>query len=61
MGCGADFGVMAIGGVGVAMNVPPIIVRDLTATYQRHPAVHHVSVDFAPGSLTAIVGPNGAG
>ncbi len=43
------------------MNLPHITIANLTATYQRHPAVHHVSVDFAPGSLTAIVGPNGAG
>lgn len=34
---------------------------DVSAGYDRHPAVHHVSVDFAPGSLTAIVGPNGGG
>ena len=34
---------------------------DLTAGYDRHPAVHHVSARFAPGSLTAIVGPNGGG
>ena len=38
-----------------------ISVSNLTATYQRHPAVHHVSAEFAAGSLTAIVGPNGAG
>ncbi len=42
------------------MNIK-ISVVNLTATYQRHPAVHHVSAEFAPGSLTAIVGPNGAG
>ena len=34
---------------------------DLSAGYDRHPAVHHVSARFAPGSLTAIVGPNGGG
>lgn len=38
-----------------------VSVRDLTVTYDRHPAVHHVSGDFAKGSLTAVVGPNGAG
>lgn len=26
-----------------------------------HPAVHHISGEFATGSHTAIVGPNGAG
>lgn len=34
---------------------------DISAGYDRHPAVHHVSVRFAPSSLTAIVGPNGGG
>jgi zinc/manganese transport system ATP-binding protein len=36
-------------------------LSNLTVTYDRHPAVHHVSGCFAAGSLTAIVGPNGAG
>jgi len=52
---------MGAGFLGFAMKIPAITIQDLTATYQRHPAVHHVSVAFAPGSLTAIVGPNGAG
>ena len=34
---------------------------NLTITYERHPAVHHVSGIFTEGSLTALVGPNGAG
>ncbi|MFS8049248.1 metal ABC transporter ATP-binding protein [Rhizobium sp. BR 314] len=38
-----------------------IRLENLTITYERHPAVHHVSGGFAPGSLTAIAGPNGAG
>ncbi len=38
-----------------------IQLHDLTVSYQRHPAVHHLSGSFAEGSLTAIVGPNGAG
>ncbi|MBB3608575.1 ABC transporter ATP-binding protein [Rhizobium sp. BK602] len=38
-----------------------IRLDNLTVTYERHPAVHHVSGAFAPGSLTAIAGPNGAG
>ncbi|ANL39471.1 UNVERIFIED_ORG: zinc/manganese transport system ATP-binding protein [Rhizobium esperanzae] len=40
---------------------PLIRLDDLTVAYDRHPAVHHVSGAFAPGSLTAIAGPNGAG
>jgi zinc/manganese transport system ATP-binding protein len=38
-----------------------VVFRDLTLTYERHPAVHHLSGALAHGSLTAIVGPNGAG
>ncbi|MTJ82695.1 MAG: ABC transporter ATP-binding protein [Telmatospirillum sp.] len=34
---------------------------DLTVTYDRHPALHHLTGGFARGSLTAVVGPNGAG
>jgi hypothetical protein len=40
---------------------PAVEIANLTATHQRHPAVHHVSARFAPGALAAIVGPNGAG
>jgi len=38
-----------------------ITLHNLTVSYQRHPAVHHVSGQFAPGLATAIFGPNGAG
>jgi zinc/manganese transport system ATP-binding protein len=38
-----------------------IRVSNLTVAYRRHPAVHHVTGEFASGSLTAIAGPNGAG
>lgn len=38
-----------------------LCVSNLTVTYDRRPAVHHVTGCFAAGSLTAIVGPNGAG
>ncbi|MDY0308928.1 MAG: ABC transporter ATP-binding protein [Castellaniella sp.] len=41
--------------------VPAIRLHDVTVSYDRHPAVHHVSGVFNQGSLTAIVGPNGAG
>lgn len=43
------------------MKAPSINLRDLTLSYRRHPAVHHLSGTFEPGSFTAIVGPNGAG
>lgn len=40
---------------------PDICLRNLTLGYERHPAVHHVSVALPAGSLVAVVGPNGAG
>jgi zinc/manganese transport system ATP-binding protein len=39
----------------------PVKLRDVTLGYDRHPAVHHLSVEIAPGALVAVVGPNGAG
>jgi zinc/manganese transport system ATP-binding protein len=38
-----------------------LILENVTVSYQRHPALHHVSAAFERGSLTAIIGPNGAG
>lgn len=38
-----------------------ISLRDLTLGYERHPAVHHLSLQLRPGALVAVVGPNGAG
>jgi zinc/manganese transport system ATP-binding protein len=38
-----------------------LILENVTVSYQRHPALHHVSAAFEQGSLTAIIGPNGAG
>ena len=38
-----------------------ITLKDLTVSYRRHPAVHHLSGIFERGSLTALTGPNGAG
>ncbi len=34
---------------------------NLTVSYRQHPALHHISGEFAKGSLTAVVGPNGSG
>jgi zinc/manganese transport system ATP-binding protein len=39
----------------------PVKLRDVTLGYDRHPAVHHLSGEIAPGALVAVVGPNGAG
>jgi zinc/manganese transport system ATP-binding protein len=44
-----------------AMSIASIRFDNVTVAYNRHPAVHHVSGSFAPGSLTAVAGPNGAG
>lgn len=38
-----------------------VTLDDLTVSYRRHPALHHISGCFARGSLTAVVGPNGSG
>ncbi len=38
-----------------------IEIKNLTVSYDRHPAVHHLSGQFPIGKDTAIVGPNGAG
>ena len=38
-----------------------IHIQNLTLGYQRHPAVHHLTLDIQRGSMLAIVGPNGAG
>lgn len=43
------------------MSAAIIRLDNLTVSYDRHPAVHHLSGTFQPGSLTAIAGPNGAG
>lgn len=38
-----------------------VSLHNLTVSYQRHPAVHHVNGSFVTGAATAIFGPNGAG
>jgi zinc/manganese transport system ATP-binding protein len=38
-----------------------VTLENVTISYARHPAVHHVSGTFKNGSLTAVAGPNGAG
>lgn len=38
-----------------------VTIDNLTVSYRQHPALHHISGQFAPGSLTAVVGPNGSG
>src|SRR5262249_28762700 len=49
------------GPAGDKAAMSAVILSNVTVSYARHPAVHHVSGTFAQGSLTAIAGPNGAG
>lgn len=39
----------------------PVTLTNVSAGYDRHPAVHHVSGVFADASMNAVVGPNGGG
>jgi zinc/manganese transport system ATP-binding protein len=43
------------------MKPPAITLQNLTLGYEHHPAVHHLTMTVASGSLVAVVGPNGAG
>jgi zinc/manganese transport system ATP-binding protein len=38
-----------------------VSVENLTVSYDRKPAVHHLNGAFEVGSLSAVTGPNGAG
>ena len=38
-----------------------VTLENLTVSYRKHPALHHLSGQFSAGSLTAVVGPNGSG
>ena len=38
-----------------------VTLDNLTVSYRQHPALHHISGQFAKGSLTSVVGPNGSG
>jgi len=38
-----------------------VTLDNLTVSYRQHPALHHISGQFAMGSLTAVIGPNGSG
>jgi zinc/manganese transport system ATP-binding protein len=40
---------------------PQLVFKNVTLGYDRHPAVHHLSGEVAPGALLAVIGPNGAG
>jgi zinc/manganese transport system ATP-binding protein len=36
-------------------------LENLTLGYERHPAIHHLTLTIPPGSLVGVVGPNGSG
>jgi ABC-type Mn2+/Zn2+ transport system ATPase subunit len=38
-----------------------LAVRDLTVSYQRIPALHHIAFELQCGESVALLGPNGAG
>lgn len=38
-----------------------IVIDNLTVTYGKHPAVHHLSATLDAGTLTSLKGPNGSG
>jgi len=44
-----------------ATATPQILVRDVTVSFNRVPALHHVSLDLEAGQCVAVLGPNGAG
>ena len=43
------------------MNQHSLQVDDLTVSYRRIPALHHVGFSVPCGSCVAVLGPNGAG
>lgn len=52
-----------LGELGNCTVVTPaaVTLHNLTVSYRRHPALHHLSGSFLAGSLTAVIGPNGSG
>lgn len=40
---------------------PTLALEDVTVSYRRVPAIHHLSVHLQCGSCVALMGPNGAG
>ena len=46
----------------VAAEAAPLLrLTNVTAGYDRHPAVHHLSLEVQRGDMLAVVGPNGSG
>jgi len=57
MACGP----VGVDAVSVAAESAVAVLENVTVSYDRHPAVHHLSGVVRTGSMTAVVGPNGAG
>ena len=47
--------------MAIAMNDPLLRIDDLTVTYHRIPAVHHLNLVLDRGQCIGLFGPNGAG
>ena len=46
----------------VESSAPALLrLTNVTAGYDRHPAIHHLSLDVALGDMLAVVGSNGSG
>ena len=43
------------------MNAHALQIRDLTVSYARIPALHHIAFEVRCGQCVALLGPNGAG
>jgi len=44
-----------------AARAPLLTLDNVTAGYDRHPAVHHLSLEILAGDMLAVVGANGSG
>ncbi len=43
------------------MSSHRLSIKDLTVSYQRVPALHHINLELRCGSCIGLIGPNGAG
>ena len=47
--------------IGLAAPAALVTLDNVTAGYDRHPAVHHLSLEIFPGDMLAVAGANGSG
>src|SRR5258708_5514679 len=43
------------------MHTHRLLIRDLTVSYHRIPALHHLNLELECGHCVGLIGPNGAG